>query len=205
MSANFVEVAILEPQEGQSITNKDFQADLQWMTDEVLSGKGALHFSFQQVDPNDSKQLLMIGCWETKADHEDLDIRGATPKIMKALLTRLKPVEVYFMYLDVSKVDLDGVEGFKAYHVKDGRKASFQKIADSREKVVGAWSVTIPVPPLPKVMPTDPVELGIIEQQRVMAEESLKGPNPDVWIALMSAGTKYLVEEFNRAVSQEII
>lgn len=174
------------------------------MTQQVLSGKGAIHFSFRKSsDSNHSEQILLIGCWESKADHDDLDIRGLTPKILKVLLARLKPVGVYFMYIDASAVDLDRLVGVKAYHVKDGQKSSFQKVVDT-QRIAGAWSVIKPAPPLPTQMPTDPFELGIIEQQRAQAEEVLKEPHPDIWVSFISPGMQSSTEEFDQAVSQDI-
>jgi pantoate kinase len=42
------------------------------------------------------------------------------------------------------------------------------------------------MPPLPKVMPTDPVELKILEEGTKRAEARLQAPTPNIWMSISS-------------------
>jgi hypothetical protein len=202
---NFLEIFIIEPREGQSINDPALQKDLQWIISQCTSGTGALSFAFRK-SVDHPERFIFIGAWKEKVDHDDLDIRGVTPKMLKILLERVKaPLAVYYLLVDASKVELDAeVLGIDAFYVKEEHKAGFQREIDERGGVVGAWYVTKGIPPRPTVMPTDHVEVKIIEEGEARAEARLKMSTPDIWVSFSTPGSAHVLEEFGNAVKSLI-
>jgi len=84
--------------------------------------------------------------------------------------------------------------------VKVGQKEAFQNEVDKVDGLVGAWYITKMVPTHPTVMPTDPIELQIIEQGRRRAEARMKAPEPDIWISFSSHASQTEVNQFRGSV-----
>lgn len=200
LSQNFVEIFIIEPREGQSINDSALQKDLQWILDQCATGTGAISFEFRKSIKH-QERLIFIGVWKEKADHDDLDLRGVTPKMLKVLLSRVKaPLAVYYLLMDASKVELDAEAlGIDAYYVNEKHKADFQRGVDERG-VVGAWYVTKGVPPRPTVMPEDVMEVKIIEEGEARAEARLKMSTPGIWVSFSTPQSAKISEEFGDAV-----
>lgn len=205
MTRNFLEIFTLSPlentnKEGAAITT-EVTAELQEILTILKDGQGSITMEFRQ-DVTDSNTLLCIAGWESLADHDDLDIRGIVPRVLKKLLKRYEARDACYMYIDVRKVDVacDVLE-VDVFNVKEAEKAVFQKEIDYRPDLVGAWHTVIPVPPLPKVMPTDPTELAIIEAQKMGAERDLRNFTPATWVTFSTPGTENLFTEFRVAVN----
>jgi hypothetical protein len=207
MSTNFFELALLEPTDGTSLDEQNILKDLQWILSSLGTGRGAINFEFRKsLDPLHPTRLLFLAIWQGIEDHYDLDLRGITPKILKVTLAHLKPVSVYFMYLDSSKVDLRSqVLTVEAFHILAGQKELFQSEVSNRKEVVGAWFVTKAMPPLPAMMPSDPVELEIMQGGRAMQEARLKEPTPEIWIRLSNSTTDEVGNDFRSVISGHVL
>jgi hypothetical protein len=122
------------------------------------------------------------------------------------MFAHLKAVSVYFMYLDSSKVDLRSqVLIVEAFHILAGQKELFQSEVSNRKEVVGAWFVTKAMPLLPAMMPTDPVELEIMQGGRAMQEALLKEPTPEIWIRLSNSTTAEVGNDFRSVISGHVL
>lgn len=204
MTRNFVEIFTVNPVEGVVKDGHTFSSAVKAQFQEFLTilkgGPGAIVMETRK-DTEDPNTLFILAGWESLADHDDLDIQGIVPKVLKKLLMVCEPQDVFYLYLDLAKVDVAANLLFvDIFRVKEGEKAAFQKEIDARPELVGAWYTIIPVPPLPKVMPTDPVELAIIEGQKLQAESNLRKFTPAIWIAFSSSATEGLINGFKYVV-----
>ncbi|KAE9371709.1 hypothetical protein N431DRAFT_545882 [Stipitochalara longipes BDJ] len=187
MAQNFLELFIIEPKEGTTFHSPETKQDFQWILDQCIAGRAGISFSFRQsiTHPN---RLLFVSCWASKEDHDDLDLRGVTPKMLRKLMSRIEmpPIAVYYLLMDDEKrkeVELDAeVIGVTAWHVRKGCRGEFQKEMEKRG-INGVWCVQKGVPPRPTVMPTDEVEVRIIEEGEKRAKARLEVPLPDIWVA----------------------
>jgi hypothetical protein len=91
-----------------------------------------------------------------------------------------------------------------AYHVKDEEKALFQKEIDTSTGLAGAWYVTKEMPPRPTVMPTDPVELKILEEGKQRAEARLKAPTPNIWMSISTPDAENSDVKFGKNVQSYV-
>jgi hypothetical protein len=66
--------------------------------------------------------------------------------------------------------------------------------------MIGAWYVSKGVPPRPSVMPSDDMELKIIEDGEMRAKARIEMPTPDIWISFSTRVTESKVEDFRDAV-----
>jgi hypothetical protein len=102
--------------------------------------------------------------------------------MLKLLVSRFAIISAYFFYMDAQKVDLRKEEfGVEAWLVQEGKRGNFSE-AMKGKGAIGGWYVTKKVSPLPRVMPTDELELRMIEEGK-RAEARLKEKNPDIWIS----------------------
>jgi hypothetical protein len=187
MKRNFFETIVLEPKEKDTLTNEKFLKDIQEIVDILLApGTGTIDAKFRKsIDKDHPERIFFAAAWETIEDHDEFDIKGLVPKLLKMMLTHLTPVSGQFMFMDSAKVDFDApVWMVNAYHVKEEEKALFQREIDTSTGLVGAWYTAKKIPPLPSVMPTDLVELQILEEGMKRAEARLKAPTPNIWMSI---------------------
>ncbi|KAF8861793.1 hypothetical protein BDZ45DRAFT_687330 [Acephala macrosclerotiorum] len=186
MSANFFEVFVIEPLPGKPFSDPEVTKNLQRILDQAAAGIEPISFQFRK-SINNANQLLFTACWTSIVGHDDMDLRGITPQILRALFANAVPVgsiSPYFFFGDASKIDWQAqvwtVEGF---HVKAEEKGRFQHEVE-KSGLAGAWCITKKVPPRPTVMPTDPVLVKIIEAGEERAKARLALPNPDIWVTI---------------------
>lgn len=197
---NFFEVLVLKPREGVSFADPGILRDLQWLLDAMKAGGGGISFNLRK-DVARQDVLLLVASWETIEDHNDLDVRGVTAKLLKILLSHSFPAMAYFFYTDSSKVDFEASElSLRAFHIKDGQKEAFEKELVTRSGLVGGWYVTKDLPPLPAVMPTDPGELLMVEEGMKRAEARLNQPTPKIWISFSTSEFEASMLEFEKKV-----
>jgi hypothetical protein len=158
----------------------------------ILLRTSGISFAFQQSTTN-PERLLLHGCWESKADHDDLDLRGVTPKMLQGLLSRisLPPIAVYYLSMEEEerkKVGFNAeVLGVTAWHVREGCKEEFQGDVEKKE-MLGSWYVEKGVPLRPTVMPSDPEDVRMIEEGEKRALARLKMSVRDIWISFWKEG-----------------
>jgi len=204
MPPNFLEIFLVSPKEGTTFDSPEAKQDLQWILDQCMSGPGGLSFSFRQSVTHPT-QLLFLSCWASKADHDELDLQGITPKLLRKLISRITmpPIVVYFLLMEDEKrkeVELDAeLLGVKAWHVREGCRGEFERELE-RWGRRGAWCVDKGVAPRPRVMPSDEVERRIIEEGEKRAIARSKVPIADVWVLFETDGDKKEVESFGKAV-----
>lgn len=110
-------------------------------------------------------------------------------------------VGAQFMFMDANKVDWEAlIWTLDAFHVKEEEKSLFQKEIDTAEGLFGAWYIKKNMAPPPKVMPTDPIELMILEQGAKTAEARLKAPLPNIWMSISNAASGKGVAKFGAKV-----
>lgn len=125
------------------------------------------------------------------------------------MLSHLTTSSVYFLYTDASKIDFDApMLGIDAYHVKSGQKDEFEKVVDGMGggTPTGGWYVTKKIPPLPRVMPTDPEELRMVVGGRERAERRLKEKNPEIFVVIegLKDGERELGNELDSKVERYV-
>jgi len=197
---NFFEVLILKPNEGVNFADPSVVADFQWVVDALAAGKGGINFKIRKAVGNPDV-IALVASWATIEDHNDLDIRGVTAKLLKVLMSRAFPAPSYFFYTDSSKVSFETPElRIDAFHVKEGQKDAFEKELEASGGVVGGWYVTKDLPPLPAVMPTDPGELLMVEEGMKRASARLREPTPKIWISFSTHESEAAVMEFGKKV-----
>lgn len=208
MTRKFLEIFTLAAVNDVARTSSGFplrvETELREILNILMNGPGvrAMEFREDAADPN---TLLCVAGWESLADHDYLDVQGTVPKLLKRLGKLFTTENVHYMYIDVAKVGLeDKLLSVDIFKVVEGKKAEFQKEINARTGLVGAWHTVIPVPPLPNVMPTDMMELAIIEHQKLRAEQNLKNFTPAIWIAFSTPTTEALMGEFRAAVARSI-
>lgn len=192
MSRNFFEVISLEPREQGALADQAFLRDIQSLADMIASEPGTIICQLRKsIAPDYPNRLLFVACWQTIDAHDQLDVKGLTPKLLKLMTQRLTPLSSHFFFMDSNKVDF-GAPLFlaSAYHLKPGYAPAFQRQLDSNPGLAGSWYITKKMPPLPTVMPTDPIELQMLEENRRKAQERLNAPNPEIWIALTTPGSQ---------------
>jgi len=199
MSENFLEVVLCAPPEGKSFTDLATISALQWTLDQLAPEPGIISPKFRRSTTNPSHILFVLG-FNSIADHDALDIKGFTPRVLKTLIANAVPLSSYLMFYDLLAVDF-GVPAFgvEAFYVKDGAKGAFDGAVE-RNGMAGAWVRRKHVPPKPTVMPTDPVELAIIEGQVKQAEEDAKKRTPLIWVSLFTPETAGARKGFRDAV-----
>jgi hypothetical protein len=204
MTSNFLELFIIEPKEGTTFQSPEVKQDLQWTLDQCVSGIGGISFSFRQSTTHPNRPLF-FSCWDSKASYDDLDIRGVTPKMLKKLVSSisLPPLAVYSLLMENEerrKVEFDAeILGVTAWHVREGCREDFQTQAE-KKGMIGAWYVPKGVPPRPRVMPSDDMELKIIEEGEIRAKARIEMPTPNIWISFSTDVMESKVEDFRDAV-----
>jgi hypothetical protein len=199
MTRNFLEIFALVPKDGAVLTS-EVREELREILTILKRGPGSIVMEIRK-DVADPNALVCIAGWESLADHDDLDIQGIVPRVLKKLLKHFITGKPSFMYIDVATIGAAfDVLGIHVFNVKNAEKAAFQKEIDARPGLVGSWHTVIPVPPLPKVMPTDPTELAIIEAQKAGAERNLRHFTPAIWVAFSTPETDTMVGEFRTTV-----
>jgi len=184
--SNFFELIVLDLLPTHPLASPTTISDLQWILDTPSSGPGAITFQFRRsTSPSHPDRLLFIGAWDSIANHDELDLNGTTPKVLKLLFSRFQVGSAYFFYLDAAKVDLMKEEiGVEAWNVREGKRGDFSEaMRAAGAGAAGGWYVTKKVPPLPRVMPTDEAELRMIEEGRKRAEARLEENTPNIWIS----------------------
>ncbi|RFU26360.1 hypothetical protein B7463_g9978, partial [Scytalidium lignicola] len=191
MNCNFFELISLEPRYQGAFADDTFLRELQSVADMVASEHGTISCQFRKsVDPDYPNRLLFIASWDNIEAHDQFDIKGLTPKILKIILKHLTPIASYFMYLDSSRVDFSApICQAAVYHVRPGQAPLFQRQIDANPGLAGSWYITKKMPPLPAVTPRDPEELRLLEEGRRRAEDRLRAPNPEIWISLTTPGS----------------
>ncbi|KAN0096667.1 hypothetical protein V8E51_015472 [Hyaloscypha variabilis] len=188
MPPNFLEIFLVSPKEGATFDSPEAKQDLQWILDQCISGPGGLSFSFRQSATHPD-HLLFLSCWASKADHDELDLQGITPKLLRKLISRITmpPIVVYFLLMEDEKrkeVAFDGESlGVKAWHVREGCRGEFEREAEK-----------------PRVMPSDEVERRIIEEGEKRAIARSKVPIADVWVSFETDVDREEVGSFGKAV-----
>jgi len=202
MKRNFFEVLVLEPKEKDAFTEEKLLKDLQEMVDITVSREGTIDAKFRKsMGEKHPERLLFAAAWETIEDHDEFDILGLVPKMLKLMLSHLNLVAAQFMFMDSAKVDFDApVWKVDAFHVKEEEKTLFQKEIDTSTGLAGAWFITKKIPPLPTVMPTDPVELQVLEEGRQRAEARLNAPTPNIWMSISTPDSGDTVDAFGEKV-----
>jgi hypothetical protein len=204
MSQNFLELFIIEPKEGTTFHSPEVKQDLQWMLDQCVSGIGGISFSFRQSITRPAC-FLFLGCWDSKASYNDLEIRGVTPKILKNLVSRISgpPLAIYYLLMEDGerrKLEFDAeILEITTWHVREGCREEFQTQAEKRG-MIGAWYVPKEVPPRPRIMPSDDLESKMIEDGEVRAKAGIEMPTPDIWISFPTVVTESKGEGFRDAV-----
>ena len=185
----------------------------------MSSGRGARHFSLRSSPSQDSShpdRFLLVGCWESITDHDDLDIRGLVPKILKSLYEHFRLEAAYFLYVDAGRIGFEEEEiGVDVFHVKEGKKEEFEKVVEGGDmdgdggtrgfggrEISGGWYVTKKMPPLPRVMPTDEGEKRMLEEGRERAERRLREPTPEIFVIIegLEEGKRVVEDGFDREV-----
>jgi hypothetical protein len=206
MGLNFFEIVTLEPNEGVSLDNEAVVKDLQSMLDLIVYGKageGVIDFKLRKsTDPAHPKRYLFIGAFKNVAAHDEFDLNGTVPKLLKVLLAYLHPVAPYLTHIDSTKVDLEApVLGADFYHVAPDHKSDFEKEIEARKGLVGGWIVKKHIPPLPTAgLPSDPIELQIVQGQQAATKADADQPTADVWISLYSGSSRSQNADFGTAV-----
>ncbi|KAE8450361.1 hypothetical protein EG329_006435 [Mollisiaceae sp. DMI_Dod_QoI] len=188
MSANFCEILIVEPAPGKSFSDPQVISDLQSILNTFSTGLEAINFQIRKstISPT---QLLFLGSWTSLIGHDDLDLRGITPRMLKLLFANVVVISAYFFFIDANKIDLQAeVCNVEAFHVKTEEKERFESEVEKRE-LSGGWYVTKKLPPRPRVMPTDPELVKIIEAGEERAKARLAAPNPNLWVSISSVQT----------------
>jgi hypothetical protein len=204
MAPNFLELFIIEPKEGTKFNSPEVARDFQWILDECASGRGGVTFSFRR-SLSDPSQLLFISCWASKEDHDDLDIQGITPKLLKTLMSRITmpPIAVYYLLIeDEERAKMRfGAEVLEvtAWYVREDGKAEFQKVVERLGRK-GAWYVEKGIPPRPAIMPADETEVRMIEEGEKRAKARLERRSPDIWISFMTDEEEKRLNSFDDAV-----
>lgn len=206
MKHNFFEILVLEPKKKNALTEEKFLKDLQEVVDTVVQEKGTFDAKFRKsIDKDHPERLLFVAAWETIEAHDEFDVKGIVPKLLKLMLGHLDLVAAQFMFMDSAKVDFDAlVWRVDAFHVKDQEKALFQKEIDTTVGLAGAWYITKKMPPLPTVMPTDPVELQILEEGMKRAEDRLNSPTPNIWMSISTPDSGNTMKTFGEKVNSYI-
>ncbi|KAH8814844.1 hypothetical protein F5884DRAFT_153066 [Xylogone sp. PMI_703] len=191
MNCNFFEIISLEPRQHGAFADQTFLRELQGLVDTIASEPGTINCQIRRcVDPDYPNRMLFITSWDNIQAHDQLDVKGLTPRLLKTMLKHLNPISSYFMYMDSAKVDFSApIHLAAAYHVRPGQAPQFQRHIDANPGLAGSWYVTKKMPPLPTVMPTDPEELRLLEEGRRRAEDRLRAPNPEIWISLTTPGS----------------
>jgi hypothetical protein len=206
MGLNFFEIVTLESNEGVSLDNGAALKDLQSMLDLIVYGKtgeGVIDFKLRKstntAHPN---RYLFIGAFKNVAAHDEFDLNGTVPKLLKILLAYLHPVAPYLTYIDSTKADLEApVLGADFYHVAPDHKSDFEKEIVARKGLVGGWIVKKHIPPLPTAgLPSDPIELQIVQGQQAATKADVDQPTADVWISLYSGSSRSQNADFGTAV-----
>jgi hypothetical protein len=92
------------------------------------------------------------------------------------------------------KVEFDAeILGITAWHVREGCREEFQTQAE-KKRMIGAWYVSKGIPPRPSFMPSDDMELKIIEDGELRAKARIEMPTPDIWISFSTIVTESKVE-----------
>ncbi|PMD62312.1 uncharacterized protein K444DRAFT_661514 [Hyaloscypha bicolor E] len=204
MTQNYLELFIIDPKQGNTFHSPTTKQDFQWILNQCASGRGGISFSFRQSTTN-PYHLLFVGCWALKADHDDLDLRGVTPKMLQRLMSRITvpPIAVYYLLMDDTKrreVEFDAqILGITAWHVREGYRGEFGREVE-RRGIRGAWYVERGVPPRPQLMPTDEIEMRIIEEGEKRTEARLEMPTPNIWVSFWTDDKENEAEEFRGAV-----
>ena len=156
MERNFFEVLILEPKETNALANEKVLNDFQEVADILMSREGTIDARFRKsIDADHPERLLFVAAWKTIEDHDEFDIQGLVPKLLKLLATHANMVAAHFMFMDSRKVNFDApVWSVNIFHVEEKEAALFQKEIDINTGLAGAWYAVKKMPPLPKVMPT---------------------------------------------------
>jgi hypothetical protein len=205
MTRKFTEIFTLRPLNGVVKDGTTFASTVEAEFKDILStlkdGPGAIVMECRQ-DVADSEALLFMASWESLADHDYLDVEGVTTKLLKRLMGLCVSQDVLYLYLDPAQVGVAANSlGVHVFYVREGENSSFQKEIDARpELLVGAWHTVLPVPPPPKVMPTDPVERAIIDGQAASAQKKLRQFTPPIWVTFPTTATEVSVENFRDAV-----
>lgn len=185
MATTFTEILLLTPLPGQDTSSPPFTTALSSIMTTLASTPGALTMQIRHSTPTTSPpQFLLLGTWTSKAAFDYLDIEGYVPTLLRTLTTYVSITGASFTYLNYSLIDFTAEEMvIEAMHVKPGKRAEFDEVV-REQKRMGAWYVVRGMAPSPRVMPTDEVEVKILEAGRKKQEEDLKGSVPDIWIAV---------------------
>jgi hypothetical protein len=106
------------------------------------------------------------------------------------------------MLMKRSKVELNAeVLVIDTYHVKSEQKVEFQLKINRNRDVIGAWYIAKEIPLRLAVMPTNPMEVKMIEEGQAKAAAQLKLPIPDIWISFSTPESNDLSKEFGSAVN----
>jgi hypothetical protein len=206
MKHNFFETIFLEPKEKDTLTNEQFLKDLQEIVNIVASKQGTIDAKFRKsMDKDHPERLIFAASWETIEDHDEFDVLGLVPRMLKLMLAHLNPMAVQFMYMDSAKVDFDApIWIVNRFHVKEEEKLFFQKELYTSTGLAGAWYVTKDLPPLPTVMPTDPVDLQILEEGIKRAQARLDAPTPNIWMSISTPNFGNTAEAFGEKVKSYV-
>ena len=128
-----------------------------------------------------------------------------TSKMLQRLMSQITvpPIAVYYLLMDDKKrreVEFDAqILGITAWHVREGYRGEFGREVE-RRGTRGAWYVEKRVPPRPQLMPTDEMEVKIIEEGEEKAEARLEMPTPNIWVSFWTDDKENEAEEFRGTV-----